>query len=145
MGRNYTDAEWVAFYGDVVPEELPAALARQGREVRALAVRAFLAWRNARTWTAEPEDVIHRLRLPRDAWDMLAHKSYASIVGHGVGLWDGDFLKQIWPPGASTEDLEALSDDLDDYIREGGREEAPALRAAVRALDCAMSDLQGEE
>jgi hypothetical protein len=145
MGRNYTDAEWVAFYSDVPPEELPPALGRQGRKVRTLAVRAFHAWRIARAWTAEPEDVIYRLRLPQDARDMLAHKAYASIVGHGVGLWDGDFLKQIWPPGVSPEDQEALSDDLDDYMCNGGREEAHALRAAVRALDDAMSDLRGEE
>jgi len=77
MGRNYEASEWVEFLTE--PGTPRANTKRLATKFKNAVGRAFAAWAGH----AAPVDM-----------DMLAFKTFASIVGHGVGLWDGEVLPE---------------------------------------------------
>ena len=81
MGRQYEASEWVEFFTE--PGTPRAATKRLAKKFSNKVSHKFDAWSTKR------EGYV----LPVDA-DRLAYKTFASIVGHGVGLWDGDLFPE---------------------------------------------------
>jgi hypothetical protein len=77
MGRRYEASEWVEFLTE--PGTPRVSTKRRATKFKNAVGRAFAAWAGH----AAPVDM-----------DMLAFKTFASIVGHGVGLWDGEVLPE---------------------------------------------------
>jgi len=81
MGRNYEASEWVEFLTE--PGTPRAVTKRQAAKFKSEVARTWSAWSTTREGYEVPVDK-----------DMLAFKTYASLVGHGVGLWDGEVLPE---------------------------------------------------
>jgi len=81
MGRRYEANEWVEFLTE--PGTPRVSTKRLATKFKNAVARTWSAWSTAREGYAVPVDK-----------DMLAYKTYASIVGHGVGLWDGDLFPE---------------------------------------------------
>jgi hypothetical protein len=113
MGRRYEPSEWVEFLTEPA-EPSPATLAIARRfEVEAWAL--FTRW--AEACAVELDDDVTAPRL--------AFNTLCSIVGHGVGLWDGELL-----PEAEGRSFEATA-----------KADAALVRLA-HDLDACMSDDQ---
>lgn len=146
MGTEYKSEEWVEFFAGIEPGTAPASARVLAVRVRGLAARVFYAWRKR-----EEGDGIRarHFPLPSESRDRLAYLTYASIVGHGVGLWEGDFLREIYTgtDGQPEVDLDVLSDSLDAYVREAASEDRFLLHEAVHQLDAWACDVayEGEE
>lgn len=75
MGRRYEASEWVEFFTEPgKPRVSTKRLAKKFSDA---------VWRK---FNAGAHDVTG---VDKDA---LAYNAYASIVGHGIGLWDGELL-----------------------------------------------------
>lgn len=80
MGRRYESCEWVEFLTE--PVEPSAATLALARRFEAAAWDLFTRW--AEACAVEVDDDVTAPRL--------AFNTLCSIVGHGVGLWDGELL-----------------------------------------------------
>lgn len=139
MGTEYKAAEWVEFFADLEPGTLPASARILEGQVRMLATRAFYAWRKRGDWRGDVRARHFTLAAPESKL-RLAYLTYASIVGHGVGLWEGDFLKQIYKGPDGLVDLDEMSDDLDAYMKKRASDVRVALHEAVDRLDAWITD-----
>ena len=96
-GRRYEASEWLAFFtepeGEVTPQMRRAAAAFSDK-VRA----AYHAWALQNAPDADVD------------MDEVAYRTYASLVGHGIGLWDGELFVSA---GLSREKADALGKKLD--------------------------------
>jgi hypothetical protein len=106
MGRHYEASEWVEFFTEP---------GRPRVSTKRLASKFSNAvWRKFNAWADDTSGVDK---------DSLAYKTYASLVGHGIGLWDGDILDE--EAGRSFEkvvkgdrNLVSLGHELDYAIQE---------------------------
>lgn len=139
LGVEYKPSEWVEFFADLEPGTLPASARVLAVKVRTLAAKAFYAWREREDYRGGIRARHFALAAP-ESRDRLAYLTYASIVGHGVGLWEGDFLREIYSGPDGSEGLDALSDSLDAYMKEAASEVRVELHAAVSRLDEWIAD-----
>lgn len=96
-GRRYGASEWLAFFTE--PEGEVTSQMRQVADAFTDKVRAaYHAWalQNA------PEVEVDM--------DEVAYRTYASLVGHGIGLWDGELFVNA---GLSRDEADALGKKLD--------------------------------
>jgi hypothetical protein len=104
MGRRYETSEWVEFFTE--PGNPRVSTKRLASKF------SNAVWRKFKAWTNDWADVDK---------DSLAYKTYASLVGEGVGLWDGDLFdadagKQFEKVVKGDRDLVSLGHQLDDAI-----------------------------
>ena len=118
-GRRYGASEWVEFFtepeGEVTPEMRRAAEAFTDK-VRT----AFHAWSIQNGLGDETFDM-----------DAVAYRTYASVVGHGIGLWDGELFVEA---GMSRDKADALGKKLDAAMKKN-----PAISRLARTLDDLIS------
>lgn len=96
-GRHYRASEWLAFFTE--PEGEVTSQMRRVADAFTDKVRAaYHAWalQNA------PEVEVDM--------DEVAYRTYASLVGHGIGLWDGELFVSA---GLSRDEADALGKKLD--------------------------------
>ena len=106
MGRRYETSEWVEFFTE--PGNPRVSTKRLASKFSNADWRKFNAWAHDSTGVDK---------------DSLAYNAYASIVGHGIGLWDGELLgedagKQFEKVVKGDRDLVSLGHELDYAIQE---------------------------
>jgi hypothetical protein len=118
-GRHYGASEWVEFCtepeGEVTPEMRRAAEAFTDK-VRA----AYHAW-----------DIQNDVGVDGIDMDAVAYRTYASLVGHGIGLWDGELFVEA---GMSRDKADALGKKLDAAMKKN-----PAISRLAHKLDDLIS------
>lgn len=118
-GRRYEASEWVEFFtepeGEVTPQMRREAAAFTDK-VRA----AYNAW--------AIENGIEDLGIDMDE---AAYRAYASVVGHGIGLWDGELFVNA---GLSRAKADALGKKLDAAMKKN-----PAISRLAHKLDDLIS------
>ena len=92
-GRRYGSSEWLEFFtepqGEVTPQMRRMAAAFTDK-VRA----AYHAW-----------DLQNHVEIDGIDMDEVAYRTYASLVGHGIGLWDGELFVGAGIPRAKADEL----------------------------------------
>jgi len=118
-GRHYGAREWVEFFtepeGEVTPQMRTVANDFTDR-VRA----AYNAW--------AIENGLGDLGIDMDE---AAYRAYASVVGHGIGLWDGELFVNV---GLSRDKADELGKKLDAAMKKN-----PALSRLAHKLDDLIS------
>ena len=118
-GRRYEASEWVEFFtepeGEVTPEMRRAAEAFTDK-VRA----AYHTW-----------DIQNDVGVDGIDMDAVAYRTYASLVGHGIGLWDGELFVEA---GMSRDKADALGKKLDAAMKKN-----PAISRLAHKLDDLIS------
>lgn len=113
-GRRYGSSEWIEFFtepeGEVTPQMRRAAAAFTDK-VRA----AYHAWALQHAPDVEVD------------MDELAYRAYASVVGHGIGLWDGELFTHA---GLSRDEADELGRKLDAVIKKN-----PMLSRMAHQID----------
>lgn len=118
-GRRYESSEWLAFFTE--PEGEVTSQMRQSAEGFTDKVRAaYNAW-----------------ALQNDLGDLdvdmdeVAYRTYASLVGHGIGLWDGELFVSA---GLSRAKADELGKKLDAAMKKN-----PAISRLAHRLDDLIS------
>jgi len=96
-GRRYAPSEWLEFFTEPQGEVTP----QMRRAAKAFAEKVSEAYH---AWAAQ-----HGVDIDLDM-DSVAYSTYASLVGHGVGLWDGELFMDA---GMSRDKAYALGKALD--------------------------------
>jgi len=115
FGRRYAAHQWVEFFtepeGEVTPQmrREAAAFTDKVREV-------YNAW--------AIQNGLDDLGIDMDE---AAYRAYASVVGHGIGLWDGELFVNA---GLSRAKADELGEKLDAVIKKN-----PAISRLARKLD----------
>jgi hypothetical protein len=114
MGRRYETSEWVEFFTE--PGKPRVSTKRLASKFSNAVWRKFNAW-------ADDTSGVDK--------DSLAYKTYASIVGHGIGLWDGELFVNV---GLSRYKADELGKKLDAAMKKN-----PALSRMAHKLDDLIS------
>ena len=115
LGRRYAAQEWLEFFTE--PEG--AVTPQMRKEARALTDAARSAFH---TWAAE--NGLGDIEFDMDA---VAYRTYASVVGHGIGLWDGELFVQA---GLDRDRADALGKKLDAAMKKN-----PTIAKLAHKLD----------
>ena len=92
-GRRYAPSEWVEFFtepqGEVTPQmrKMASAFTKKVSE-------AYHAW--------AAQNGVEDLEVDMDS---VAYNTYASLVGHGIGLWDGELFQNAGVSRSKADDL----------------------------------------
>lgn len=97
FGRRYAASEWVEFFSE--PGNVTQKMQTLSRRFTDAVRPAFHAW--------ALENGLGDVEFDMNA---VAYRAYASLVGHGIGLWDGEILVQA---GLSRERADELAASLD--------------------------------
>jgi hypothetical protein len=110
-GRRYEPSEWLEFF--VEPQgEVDDSLRAEGAVFSDKANEVYDAWAESRGAKKAIGALLDdHVRPNRDS---VAYSTYASIVGHGVGLWDGELFTGI---GISRDKADMLGKDLDRFVK----------------------------
>ncbi len=76
LGRHYVANEWLEFFTE--PGRVTVKMHALAKRFTAAVLRVYAPFQ-----AAHPVDD-----------DALAYRTYASLVGHGIGLWDGELLDE---------------------------------------------------
>jgi len=127
-GRRYEPSEWLEFF--VEPQgEVDDNLRAEGRAFSEKANEVYDAWVESRGAKKTIGALLDEHVRPNR--DSVAYSTYASIVGHGVGLWDGELFTGIGIPRAKAD---MLGEDLDRYVKSNA-----ALSRLAHRLDDSIS------
>jgi hypothetical protein len=92
-GRRYAPSEWLEFFTEPQGEVTP--------QMR----------RSAEGFTDKVRAAYHAWSLQNDLGDLevdmdeVAYRTYASLVGHGIGLWDGELFQNAGVSRSKADDL----------------------------------------
>lgn len=95
-GNRYDASEWLDFFAE--PGEVSRELRAAGASFSSSVWTAFLAW--GAEHVEDLADIVEAI----DA-DTLAYKAYGSLVGHGIGLWDGEVFSEVGLDSGVAEKL----------------------------------------
>lgn len=143
---QYDFRDWVAFLARLPPDRVPPSIQVRARRIRLLALRAFDAWRQGASANLTfPGAGNFTLPATLEDRNKLAFWTYASVVGDGVGLWDGTLLASLYVgPGSHRDVTEEASCALNDYVLCGQSEDLQTLRRKIEWIDLWISDMRKE-
>ena len=140
LGRRFRASEWVDFFAEGNASEQTEDL---GQEFSDLVWTEFERWAEEWNAYARQNSVYSRQQNPQDVSidvsdynaDRVAYNTYASFVGHGVGLWTGElFFEQ----GVSRDLSYEIGKSLQNYMMSPNR--TPKLSTMAMRLDEAIHD-----
>ena len=109
-GRRYQSSQWVEFIGPYGDADDPRYGTEPSAQVKALAKKfSAQAYKHAEAWKQQNH--------PDADWDLdedrVAFLTYASVVGHGVGLWDGELFSR---QGVPADESYAMGQSLESAL-----------------------------
>lgn len=133
-GRRYEASEWLEFF--VEPQgEMNDEIRAAGRALSEKANDVYDAWAESRSAKKTIGALLDEHVRP--GRDEVAYRTYATIVGHGIGLWDGELFTEIGIPRAKADMIAA---DLDRYVKSNAELSRLGHRLDEAIMDAKMDN-----
>jgi len=137
MGRRYEVTEWFEFFANCEPDDVTEEVRALVEEFERAAAEAYLGW--WRTLDGALAEALPAFAPLTDAYYSWAYNVYASCVGHGVGLWDGEWFREY--ADLNREDAGDAGDLATYWIRRGEGPNVSRLHRLAEDLEAFAYDL----